>query len=337
MTTYQLSNIKQLIDLNGDAVNFNLNFDVTATNGETFKALVVTQETLDSNQNLNYQTAKGSISGSINSDQGQYQNYFLVLKADQPTEVIVSINIEHLPDSMISNFEKTNYHHQQYLMNKEKHDGKKKNWFVRNRSIILISIFILFLIVFSIVMLKDQLFSSSFFSSMFSDEVKEVNEKINGGFKQLNDTIDGINTGISSKLNEIGGLNSKIEDISNEISGLKGGLNESLKSDTVLTKIDGLANEINGIKGGLSETITTKFDGLREGYESLSSKINDRLSENTDFGEIKHTLNSIKEQVDCLSLTPPPPPTVQTPLELDRPSPSNDILQKVRKLNLQKA
>ncbi len=327
MTTYQLSSIKQLIDLNGEAVNFNLDFEVKATNGETFQALVVTQETLDSNQTLNYQTANGSISGSINSDKGHYQNYFLVLRADQPTEVTVSVNIEELPDNTISNLDDANYHHQQHLMNNQnENNGKKKSWFVRNRTYLLIGFLVLCLI--GVVwFVKD----TQVFSSVFSNE---VNEKLNGGFKQLNDTIDGINTGLSTKLSGIDGLNSKIEDISSEINGLKGGINESLKSDTVLTKIDGLASEINGIKGGLSETINTKIDGLREGYETLSSKLNERLiPDNTDFGEIKETLDSIKRQVGDLSLTPAP----VAPLSGDggkTTSNVEDIFQKVKKLQI---
>jgi archaellum component FlaC len=170
-----------------------------------------------------------------------------------------------------------------------------------------------------------------FFSSVFSNE---VNEKLNGGFKQLNDTIDGINTGLSTKLSGIDGLNSKIEGISTEINGLNGGINESLKSDTVLTKIDGLASEINGIKGGLSETINTKIDGLREGYETLSSKLNERLiPDNTDFGEIKETLDSIKRQVGDLSLAPAP----VAPLPGDGAKTTSnveDIFQKVKKLQI---
>ena len=73
--TYNLTSIKQLIDLNGDKVNFELQFKIDAKNGETFDALVVTQEIIDSGAELTYQKAEGSIGGNIVSDKGQYQNY----------------------------------------------------------------------------------------------------------------------------------------------------------------------------------------------------------------------------------------------------------------------
>lgn len=321
MTTYQLSNIKQLIDLNGDLTNFNLEFDVKATNGETFEALVVTQETLDTNQSLSYQEAKGSISGSINSDKGIYQNYFLILRADKPTEVIVTLNIEPLGDLTVSALDETNQIHQQHMQQQHmttSSNNKKKSWFVRNR----IYIFIFFASVCLLVGLYFLLKDSSFFTDKIVSSISsKVDEKINGGFKQLNDSIDGINTGISSKLVEINGLNSKMDGIASEISGLKGGINDSMKNDTFLTKMDGIASEI---KGGLTETLNTKIDGL-------SSKINDNLKLPEDFGHIKESLNTLKEQMDGLSLAP----AVQSvPVLEPKLSSADNIFQKVKNLSL---
>ena len=159
MTTYQLSNIKQLIDLNGDLTNFNLEFDVKATNGETFEALVVTQETLDTNQSLSYQEAKGSISGSINSDKGIYQNYFLILRADKPTEVIVTLNIEPLGDLTSSALDETNQIHQQHMQ--QHMTTKKKSWFVRNRIYLFIFFASVCLLVGLYFLLKDLIRSSN--------------------------------------------------------------------------------------------------------------------------------------------------------------------------------
>ena len=73
------SKIKQLIDLNENVVNFELNFKITAKNGESFFAAVTTQETLDSGDQLEYQTVNGTISGNIVSDENIYKNYFLLL------------------------------------------------------------------------------------------------------------------------------------------------------------------------------------------------------------------------------------------------------------------
>jgi hypothetical protein len=94
---YKLSKIKQLIDLNENIINFELNFKITATNGESFFAAVTTQEALDSGENIDYQTVDGTISGSIVSDENIFKNYFLLLKSDEPVEVEVLTEIKEIP------------------------------------------------------------------------------------------------------------------------------------------------------------------------------------------------------------------------------------------------
>ena len=96
-TRYNISSIKQLIDLNGKAVNFQLGFKAKSITNDVFDAIVVTQEMLDSNEPLNYQRAEGEISGNITNDNGSYNNYFLCLKSDKPMEVDVSLKINELP------------------------------------------------------------------------------------------------------------------------------------------------------------------------------------------------------------------------------------------------
>ena len=77
-------------------VNFELNFKITAKNGESFFAAVTTQETLDSGDQLEYQTVNGTISGNIVSDENVYKNYFLLLKSDEPVEVEVTTEIKEI-------------------------------------------------------------------------------------------------------------------------------------------------------------------------------------------------------------------------------------------------
>lgn len=96
-TRYKISSIKQLIDLNGKAVNFQLGFKAKSVNNDVFDALVVTQEMLDSNEPLNYQRAEGEISGNITNDNGVYNNYFLCLKSDKPIDIDVGIKINEIP------------------------------------------------------------------------------------------------------------------------------------------------------------------------------------------------------------------------------------------------
>lgn len=95
--TYKVTNRQQLIDLNGDTVNFDLTFTATAKNGESFEVVVVDQSTLDNNPNIEYKHANGSISGNIVSDKNIYQNYFLCLRAQQPCDVEVAITKQEIP------------------------------------------------------------------------------------------------------------------------------------------------------------------------------------------------------------------------------------------------
>lgn len=102
MTTFQkeysLNKTKQLIDLNGDSTNFRIKFTVRSKNNQPFDLTVVDQTTLDNNPSLQYEKAtNGQRSGEIMEDKNIYQNYFLVLRADEPCQVLVDITKEELP------------------------------------------------------------------------------------------------------------------------------------------------------------------------------------------------------------------------------------------------
>ena len=96
--TYNLSKIKQLIDLNDASVNFDVWFRATSKNGAPFDILVVDQTTLDNSPELPYKKANnGQMEGSMIQDKNVFQNYFIVLKADQPCECEVEIIKKELP------------------------------------------------------------------------------------------------------------------------------------------------------------------------------------------------------------------------------------------------
>lgn len=99
MKTYSVSKVKQLIDLNGDSVNFEINFKVSSHNKEPFDILVVDQATLDSDPNLEYKSVtNGIISGKVRKDKNIYQNHFIILKSNNPCECDVEIQKTELPD-----------------------------------------------------------------------------------------------------------------------------------------------------------------------------------------------------------------------------------------------
>lgn len=95
--TYNLSNIKQLIDLNGDSINFDLTFKVTCKDNTPFQLLVVDQTTLDKGEELKYKEITNNISGNIVADKNVYQNYFLILKSEKNCTVDIEIIKKELP------------------------------------------------------------------------------------------------------------------------------------------------------------------------------------------------------------------------------------------------
>lgn len=90
---YTVGKVKQLIDLNGDSVNFSVKFLVRSRNKEPFDMVVVNQTTLDNSPKLEYQHVEdGEISGDLLWDKNEYQNHFLILRADSPCECEVQID-----------------------------------------------------------------------------------------------------------------------------------------------------------------------------------------------------------------------------------------------------
>lgn len=100
---YSLSKVKQLVDLNGEITNFNITFRAKTKNGEHFDVLVIDQTTLDNSANLEYKKASGEISGHLVQDKNIYQNYFLILKADNPCQCEVEIVRQEIPKAQPQN------------------------------------------------------------------------------------------------------------------------------------------------------------------------------------------------------------------------------------------
>ena len=98
-TTYTLTPQNQLIDLNGDLVNFDLTFSAISKDGTPFKALVIDQLTLDTNPELQHNIVEnGHIGGNIVYDKNVFQNLFLLLKIhEKPCEVEVTIDKKEIP------------------------------------------------------------------------------------------------------------------------------------------------------------------------------------------------------------------------------------------------
>lgn len=101
IATYNLNKVRQLIDLNGDTTNFEISFKAVSKNREPFDILIVDQTTLDNTPNLEFKKAvNGEIAGNIVQDKNIYQNYFMVLKSDNPCQCDVEIVKKELPKSL---------------------------------------------------------------------------------------------------------------------------------------------------------------------------------------------------------------------------------------------
>jgi len=95
---YTLSTVKQLIDINKDVSNFKCSFTVSAQDSGPFEALIVSQTDLDTQSDIPFQQVNGSFSGEIVADKNVYQNYFLILRSNEPRGVEVELSFEKLPE-----------------------------------------------------------------------------------------------------------------------------------------------------------------------------------------------------------------------------------------------
>lgn len=96
--TIDVGRIKQMIDLNGDSINFEVSFTIKSKDGKPFEMLVTDQNTLDTKADLEYQhVPSGEISATMINDKNMYQNYFLLLKANEPCICDIMIEKKELP------------------------------------------------------------------------------------------------------------------------------------------------------------------------------------------------------------------------------------------------
>jgi len=94
---YSVTKTKQLIDLNGETVNFKLTFDIKSKNNEPYQVVVVNENNLQSEDDFKFEyklVNNGIISGEIVADSDVYQNYYLLIKSDNPCECEVTLKIE---------------------------------------------------------------------------------------------------------------------------------------------------------------------------------------------------------------------------------------------------
>lgn len=90
----------QLIDLNKKLVNFKLDFNIRSLEEKEFDAVVMCQSEInnyDKLENIEMKKAPGKIGGTIIADNNKYENYFIILKSNDPQTVEIIKTIEEIP------------------------------------------------------------------------------------------------------------------------------------------------------------------------------------------------------------------------------------------------
>lgn len=88
----------QLIDLNGELVNFKIDYILESTDDKPFDVSIVSQEHLDDNRPINYKKSEnGKIIGTLENVNNVKENYYIAIKSKEEVEVNITINRTDIP------------------------------------------------------------------------------------------------------------------------------------------------------------------------------------------------------------------------------------------------
>jgi hypothetical protein len=91
------SSHKQLIDLNGEAVNFKLEFVITPGESDKDKPYaisIITQDKLDANDDIQLSTVKGQFRKTLSNISGNYQNFCLIINSAKGVKFTEPLQID---------------------------------------------------------------------------------------------------------------------------------------------------------------------------------------------------------------------------------------------------
>ena len=100
---YKIHTTQQLIDINSNLNKFSAEINITSKNeDDEFDILVVTQTELDNiDFEQNYKRIKHTITINVDSDDGNTDNYVLVIKSEKETEVNITIDLKDLDSKSV--------------------------------------------------------------------------------------------------------------------------------------------------------------------------------------------------------------------------------------------
>ena len=90
---YTIGKTHTVINLNKDAVNFDLYFKVTSLSNKKFKTIVVEQNELNNISDDSFKIADGVISGNISMNENIFKEFFIVIASDEEQEVEITLEL----------------------------------------------------------------------------------------------------------------------------------------------------------------------------------------------------------------------------------------------------
>jgi hypothetical protein len=95
---YNINSSNQLIDLNGDSVNFDVYYKLQTENNTPFYITVASQTMIDSNSNLALtRVDSGEFVGRKRVVENEFQNYYLIVRADTDCKCTIELIKNALP------------------------------------------------------------------------------------------------------------------------------------------------------------------------------------------------------------------------------------------------
>jgi hypothetical protein len=290
---YNISSIKQLVDLNGRVVNFHLTFTVKSLTNEPFDALVVTQEMLDSNAPLNYQRAEGEISGQIKNDNNVFNSYFLCLKSDKTQEVEVKTMMEEVPANVVITPVQTNAD----IVHPRTPRPIRDNYYddeivVQSEKVSEYQFYIRLAIVFAV------LACIGLGAYYYYQNQKKKGEE--------------------TEVAVVGELKNDLSEISNKISKLSDGLSD------VTSKVNDSLSDVSHTLSDVTAKVSDSLGDVKLNFNSEFDKLHENIKPVSDLTDIKDSINSLK------SLYSGAGPAVKAPSIVTPPStPVKDAISNV--------
>ena len=88
----------QLIDLNGELVNFKIDYILESIDNKPFEVSIVSQEHLDDNRPISYNKSEnGKIVGSLENSNNIKENYYVAIKSEKEVEINITIKRTDIP------------------------------------------------------------------------------------------------------------------------------------------------------------------------------------------------------------------------------------------------